>query len=47
MSLSILSEMRRMMLIYGVDDVLITETGYDDLTSTPKTVAEVESLLSS
>jgi hypothetical protein len=29
------------------DDVLITETGYDDLTSTPKTVEEVESLLSS
>ncbi|QDS69772.1 hypothetical protein FKW77_010289 [Venturia effusa] len=29
------------------DDVLITETGYDDLTSTPKTVEEVESLMSS
>jgi hypothetical protein len=35
------------MLIDDIDNILITETGYDDLTVTPKTVEEVESLLSS
>jgi hypothetical protein len=27
----------------SLDDVLVTETGYDDLTGTPKSVEEMES----
>ena len=34
-------------LTWGVDDILVTENGYENLTTAPKTVEEMERIINS